>query len=147
MLRNNRGMTLIEIMIVLIIVGGMMAILAPKLMGRLSKAKMQSARIQIGELGKALDAYNLDCGTFPSTDQGLKVLLTAPSGEPACANWGPDAYVKPNMLKDPWGHEFHYEEHGGTYTLKSYGRDGKEGGTGENADISNDDDSGATAKE
>jgi general secretion pathway protein G len=133
--RNQKGMTLLEIMIVLVILGGLITILATQVSGSLKKAKMKEARIQISEVGKALDMYFTDCNQFPSTEEGLQALVAAPA---SCTNWGPDPYMK-KINKDPWGGDFVYESTGNAYTLKSLGSDHREGGSGDAADISNDD--------
>ena len=132
MLRNRRGMTLLEIMIVLAILASLIGVLASQINSRMKKAKINQAKIQIGELGKALDMYYTDCNAYPSSAEGLQALVTQPSN---CAQWGPDSYVK-KMPKDPWGTDFIYESQGNTYNLISLGADKKEGGSGENADIS-----------
>lgn len=131
-LTNEKGMTLLEIMIVLVILGGLIAILSTKVSGNLKKAKVKQARIQISEIGKALDMYFTDCNQYPSTEEGLTALTAAP---PSCTNWGPDAYLK-RVAKDPWGSDFVYESTGSNYVLKSYGSDHVEGGTGDAADLS-----------
>ena len=138
-IRNNRGMTLIEIMIVLLILGRMAGILVTKVMSSLAKARVNQAKILISEIGKALDQFNTDCGFYPTTDQGLQGLITSPGGSRACPNWGPEAYIK-KLPKDPWGTELIYAcPDGSHYTLKSLGRDKKEGGEGLDADISSED--------
>jgi general secretion pathway protein G len=138
-IKNNRGMTLIEIMIVLVILGSMAAILVTKVTKQLAKARVNEARIQISEIGKNLDQFNTDCGYYPTTDQGLQALITPPTGGRTCASWGPDPYIK-KMPHDPWTSEFIYTcTDGSHYTLKSLGADKKEGGEGLNADISSDD--------
>ncbi len=134
MIRNNKGMTLLEIMIVLVILGGLIVILAGQVTGRLKSAKIRQAKIQIAEYGKALDLYFTDCNGYPSTEEGLEALVTAPS---SCSNWGPDPYIK-KVNKDPWGNDFIYESTGNTYILKSLGSDRREGGTGDAADITSD---------
>src|ERR1700722_5786423 len=108
LLKNHKGMTLLEIMIVLAILAGLIAVLATQVNGRLKSARIKEARIQIGEYGKALDMFYTDCGFYPSPDQGLQSLLQAPSN---CANWGPDPYVK-KLANDPWSHPFVYESNG-----------------------------------
>jgi general secretion pathway protein G len=136
MIRNNKGMTLLEIMIVLVILGGLIAILATQVQGRLKKAKIGQAQIQISELGKALDMYFSDCSNYPSTEEGLEGLMTATQ---SCgANWGPDPYLKKLKKTDPWNGDFVYESTGNVYTLKSLGSDKREGGSGDAADISSD---------
>ena len=134
MIRNNKGMTLLEIMIVLVILGGLIAILATQVQGRLKKAKINQAKIQIAEYSKALDLYYTDCNHYPSTEEGMQALIAAP---PSCSNWGPDPYLK-KLMKDPWGFEFGYESTGNTFVLRSMGSDGREGGTGDAQDISSD---------
>lgn len=131
-IRNQKGMTLLEIMIVLVILGGLIAILATQVQGRLKKAKVRQAQIQISEYGKALDMYFTDCNQYPTTEEGLNALVTAPS---SCTNWGPDPYVR-KVNKDPWGGDFMYESTGPNYVLKSLGSDHREGGTGDAADVS-----------
>jgi general secretion pathway protein G len=132
-LRNERGMTLIEIMIVIAIIAGLMAVLGTQAVKFLQQAKVSQAKIQLKEIGKALEAYNLACNSYPTTDQGLGALVTSPGPE-ACANWGPDAYIKKEP-KDPWGKGMIYESDGGTFEIISLGRDKKEGGEGYDADI------------
>jgi general secretion pathway protein G len=132
MLKNSKGMTLLEIMIVLAILGGLIAILATQVTGRFKQAKIRQAKIQIAEVGKALDMYFTDCNQYPSTEEGLAALVQAPA---SCSTWGPDAYRK-GVEKDPWGNEFIYESTGNNYVLRSLGSDRREGGTGDAADIS-----------
>ena len=133
MIRNNKGMTLLEIMIVLVILGGLIAILATNVSGNLKKAKIRQAKIQIAEYGKALDMYYQDCNGYPTSEEGLGALMQAPSG---CPNWGPDPYLK-KVNKDPWGGDFFYESAGNSYVLRSFGSDKREGGAGDAADITN----------
>ncbi len=135
-LQNQRGMTLIEIVIVVAILASLMAILGNQVVKRFQKAQANQAKIQIGELSKALDMYYTDCGHYPNGTQGLQALISDEGG--GCANWGPEAYVKKNNLKDPWGNEFMYQGDGNSYAIMSYGADGREGGEGNNKDISSD---------
>ena len=130
---NERGMTLIEIMIVIVIIAGLMAVLGTGAVKYLNDSKVSTCKIQIQEIAKALDGYNLSCNQYPTTDQGLKALQTNP-GPDACPNWGPDPYMKKEP-KDPWGRPFIYESDGGTFELISLGRDRKEGGEGYDKDI------------
>lgn len=133
LVRNERGMTLIEIMIVLAIVAGLMAVLGSTANEKLQKSRVANAKIQIKELGKQLESFNLDCNVYPTSDQGLNALVQNP-GPDVCANWGPNPYLK-KLPKDPWGKEFIYESDGSTYTLRSLGRGGKDGGDGYEADL------------
>lgn len=134
-IRNSKGMTLLEIMIVLVILSGLIGVLATQVTKRLGKARVQEAKIQMSEIQKALDMFYTDCGFYPSTEQGLNALVQAPDG---CSNWGPDSYLK-NIPKDPWGSDFIYENQNGSPFLMSYGEDKREGGTALNADITSDD--------
>lgn len=130
---NNRGMTLIEIVIVVVILAGLMTILGGQVMKQFGKAKVNQAKIQMGELGKALDMFYTDCGSYPSSLNGL---LTSDGAD--CSNWGPDAYTKKNLLKDPWNSEFLYYSDGSSYSITSLGADRREGGDGLDKDISTD---------
>jgi general secretion pathway protein G len=137
--KNQRGMTLIEIMIVLVILGSMAGILVVKVSDSLKKSRVQQAKILISEVGKALDQFNTDCGFYPTSDQGLQALVTTPVGGKTCSNWGPEAYLK-KLPKDPWRNDLVYTcTDGQHYILRSLGADGKEGGEGFNADISSED--------
>lgn len=127
-IRNHRGMTLIEIMIVLGILGGIMAMLLPRIVGQGDKAKVKEAKIMMGQVVEKISMYQNDCGTIP---ESLENLVTQDS---KCSNWGPEPYFKSIPL-DPWKNPFEYSKNGGDYTLKSLGRDGQEGGTGYNKDL------------
>lgn len=128
---NQKGMTLIEIMIVLAILASIMAILGSKFVGAQDKARIKEAKLAMGEISKALSMYYTDCGKYPAS---LELLIKP---DPACASWGPTSYLekKKTVPKDPWGNDFVYELNGSEFTLKSYGKDGVEGGDGLNADI------------
>lgn len=128
-LNNRKGMTLIEIMIVLAIIGGIAALLLPKMTGALDKAKTKEARIQMTQIVNALQMYYTDCGKYP---QSLENLVTQDAN---CNNWGPEAYLK-KAPKDPWDGDFVYELAGSEYNLKCLGKDKAEGGSGFAADIS-----------
>ena len=132
-LKNSRGMTLIEIMIVLVIVGGLIAILGQKVIGQLGSAQIKEAKIQIAEVGKSLDMFYADCGFYPPSEKGLQALTENPGD---CPNWGPDPYLK-KVPKDPWKNDLVYQQKSrSSYVLISIGADGQEGGEGKNADIS-----------
>lgn len=136
-LRNQKGMTLIEIMIVLAIIGAIVSLLGPKILGAQDKAKVREAKIQIGQIVNSLSMYYTDCGKYPASLDGLV------KQDANCSNWGPEAYYKIKKsqegIKDPWGHDFSYELKGAEYTIRSLGRDGADGGSGYDADISSDD--------
>lgn len=134
--RNKKAFTLVEIMIVLAILGSIFALLAGRFGGARDKAKVKEAKIQMGLIINALSSYNLDCGKYPQSLDGL-------AKADDCGNWGPDAYYK-QKLKDPWNRDYVYEINGSDFILKSLGKDGKEGGSGFDKDISSDDESGAS---
>jgi general secretion pathway protein G len=130
-----RGFTLLELLVVLVILGLLVGYVAPRYFGQIGKSEVKAARAQIDALEKALDTYRLDVGQYPTSEQGLAALQASPGGE---SRWqGP--YLKKAVPSDPWGHPYVYKAPGehGEYDLLSYGKDGKPGGTGENADISN----------
>ncbi len=131
--RKDRGFTLIEILIVIIIIGLLASLVGPKLFSKVSVAKQKSAKAQIELFGTALDALRLDVGKYPTTEEGLKALREKPSG---MEGWkGP--YLPKEIPSDPWGRPYVYKcpgEHG-EYDLVSFGLDGVEGGEGENMDI------------
>lgn len=132
-LRNQRGLTLIEIMVVLLIVGGLASFLGKAVYDNLKNANVKQTRLQFIEVAKQLEMYNADCAGFPSTEQGLQALTQDP-GKDVCPNWGPVAYLKA-MPKDAWGRPIVYESDGATYVLKSLGADRREGGTGDGKDL------------
>jgi general secretion pathway protein G len=131
-LNNSKGMTLLEIMIVLAIIGSILAAVGPRIFGQQDKAKVQEAKLIMSNITSSLNMYYTDCGKYPDSLEGL---VTADSG---CANWGPEAYIK-KIPTDPWGAAFVYEVDGGSYVLKSLGKDKKEGGDGYGKDITSDD--------
>lgn len=136
MLREERGFTLIEIMVVLIIIGLLAGIVVPRLMGRTEEAKRTKAAVQIKNLQSALDLYKLDSGIYPSTDQGLQALVEKPAVGEIPRRWKEGGYID-KIPKDPWGNNYVYIGPGvhGDYDLYSYGADGEEGGEGKDADI------------
>ena len=113
------GMTLLEIMIVLAIIGSLMAFLIPQVTARMNKAKIGQTKIAIGQIVQALNNFQIDCGKYPAS---LEFLTKA---DPDCANWGPDPYMK-KVPKDAWQHDFSYEITGTDYRVKSPGYNGKE---------------------
>ena len=133
--RVSKGFTLLELLVVMVIIGLLAGLVAPRYFAQVGKSQTKVAKAQIDSLEKALDQYRLDVGRYPSTEEGLQALVAAPSGE---ANWaGP--YLRKGIPPDPWGRPYVYAQPGthGDYDLQSYGKDGREGGTGEDADIVN----------
>ena len=126
---NQKGMTLIEIMIVLIIIGGLASVLAPNVMRQLRRGNIDTAKIQIREIGKQLNLFYADCGFYPDD---LESLVEAPDN---CPSWGPESYMK-KLPKDPWNAGYVYELKGSDYVLTSEGADKRPGGTGSDKDIS-----------
>ncbi|NTW34959.1 MAG: type II secretion system major pseudopilin GspG [Syntrophobacteraceae bacterium] len=131
-----RGFTLLELLVVLVVLGMLFAIMTPQVMNMLSGAKSDTVGLQIETLGTALHYYKLDAGTYPSTEQGLAVLWQRPKD---ATNWRGPYIRKKQHLLDPWGREYLYKYPGrkGPFDLYSLGADGKEGGSGEDADVGN----------
>ncbi len=131
---RQRGFTLIELLVVLAILGLMAGIVGPQVIQYLGESKTKTARLQIEELGSALDLFLLDVGRYPSSEEGLLALVEAPSGS---EKWhGP--YLKKKLVPvDPWGSRYHYRVPGehGAYDLYSLGSDKLPGGDDENQDI------------
>lgn len=129
------GFTLLELLVVVAIIGLLAGYVGPRYFGQIGKAEVKAARAQIDALEKSLDAYRLDIGRYPSTEQGLGALMVAPSG---VGKWsGP--YLKKAIPPDPWGRSYLYKSPGehGEFDLYSLGRDGAPGGSGEDADVTN----------
>jgi general secretion pathway protein G len=131
--RKTVGFTLLELLVVIVIIGLLAGYVAPRYFGQVGKSEVQVARAQIDSLEKALDQYRLDNRHYPSAEQGLDALVTKPANETAWA--GP--YLKKAVPNDPWGRAYVYRMPGSKseYDLYSLGRDGKPGGSGEDADI------------
>ncbi|GIL17803.1 MAG: type II secretion system protein GspG [Oligoflexia bacterium] len=129
---NQRGMTLIEILIVLAIIGTLMAVLIPQVTSRLDKSRVGQTKIAMGQVVNALNLYYTDCGKFPKSLEGLS------KSDADCPNWGPEPYLK-KTPKDAWNRDFAYEIEGNNYLIKSLGSDGREGGDGYGKDITSED--------
>jgi general secretion pathway protein G len=129
-----RGMTLIEILVVLVLIGIVLGIVGGNFIGRGEKAKADAAKIEIGQIGQALDLFKLEVGRYPSTQEGLQALISAPTG---VSNWNGPYWKRSTLPKDPWSNEYRYVAPGqhGAYDIISYGADGKEGGEGADKDI------------
>jgi len=135
---RQRGFTLLEIMVVVVILGMLVAIVAPNVLENQDKAMVEKARADIQALEQAFDMYKLDNSIYPSTDQGVQALVDKPSGSPEPRNYRSGGYIK-RLQKDPWGNDYQYIQPGenGPYDLYSLGADGQPGGEGDAADIGN----------
>jgi len=135
---RQRGFTLIEVMVVVIILGILAAIVVPRVMSRPDDARITKAKSDIRALESALNLYKLDNFVYPSTDQGLQALAQKPGGTPEPRNWKQGGYID-RMPKDPWGQEYLYLSPGvqGLIDIYSFGADGQQGGDGVNAEIGN----------
>ncbi|MCK4837263.1 MAG: type II secretion system major pseudopilin GspG [Desulfobulbaceae bacterium] len=133
LLKDNRGFSLIEIMVVMIIIGLLASFIGPQLFGKLGKAKQTTAKAQIEMLMTALDAYRLDVDKYPSQQEGLEALVRDP-GE---SDWTGPYLAKAKIPLDPWKHPYLYRNPGqtGEVEISSLGKDNKEGGEGEDADV------------
>jgi general secretion pathway protein G len=138
--QKQSGFTLIEVMVVLAIIGGMLALVAGNVIGNAGEARIKTTKSQIKLIENALDLYKLDNYIYPTTEQGLEALIAKPSGSPEAKNWKSGGYLKGGKLpQDAWGNEFIYFYESGMYEILSLGADGQEGGEEELADISSND--------
>jgi general secretion pathway protein G len=138
--RNERGFTLIELMVVIVILGILAGLIIPKIMGRPDEARSAKARMQIESMETALKLYKLDNGNYPTTEQGLQALVKAPDVGGLAKNWRQGGYLeKGKVPKDPWDRDFIYVSPGlhGDFDLSCLGADGEEGGEEKNKDINN----------
>jgi general secretion pathway protein G len=131
---NQKGFTLIELMVVLAIIGVLAALIVPNVLSRADDARITAARTDVGNLMQALKLYKLDNQRFPSGEQGLNALKIKPTTEPIPGNWKP--YLD-KLPSDPWGRPYLYLNPGlkGEVDVLSFGADGQAGGEGNNADI------------
>lgn len=132
---DSHGFTLLELLVVMVIIGLLASYVGPKFFDQVGKSETKATKAQIVAFGKALDAYRLDTGHYPTTDQGLNALVTKPAGE---LKWsGP--YMQASIPLDPWGNAYLYEmpgKDGQEFEIRSLGKDGKPGGAGDASDIS-----------
>jgi general secretion pathway protein G len=133
---RSKGFTLIELMVVLVILGVLAAMIAPKIMDRPDEARIVAARQDIATVIQALKMYRLDNIRYPTTEQGLQALVTKPALAPIPENWKSGGYLE-KLPKDPWGHPYVYLNPGrhGDIDVISLGADGESGGEGKDADI------------
>ncbi|MBI4446502.1 MAG: type II secretion system major pseudopilin GspG [Acidobacteria bacterium] len=131
---HNRGFSLIELIVVLVILGLLATVVGPRVMDRLGKGKTEIAKLQIDQFEGALGLFRFDVGRYPSTAEGLQALIENNGG---IQNWGGPYLDRKSVPKDPWGRDYQYQSPGqnGDFDLWSTGADGAEGGQGENADI------------
>lgn len=134
--KRQRGFTLLEVMVVVVILGILAALVVPKIISRPDEARVIAARQDIASLMQALKLYRLDNQRYPATEQGLQALATQPTAAPLAANWKSGGYVE-RLPLDPWGHPYQYLSPGvrGEIDVFSLGADGMAGGSGSDADV------------
>ncbi|KJR41275.1 general secretion pathway protein G [Candidatus Magnetoovum chiemensis] len=136
--KNPKGFTLLEVLVVIFILGLLVAIVAPKIIGRTDDAKITEAKVQIRNFQTALKMYKLDNGVYPTTDQGLDALIHEPATEPIPKKYRQGGYLENNKIPlDPWENPYIYASPGlnNDIEILSLGSDGQEGGDGINSDI------------
>ena len=133
-MKRHAGMTLIEILVVLVLIGIVLGIVGGNFIGKGEKAKADAAKIEIGQISQTLDLYKLELGRYPTTQEGLQALISAPAG---VNNWNGPYWKRQSLPRDPWGNEYKYTSpaQSAAYEIVSLGADGKEGGDGPNKDI------------
>jgi general secretion pathway protein G len=131
-----RGLTLIEVMVVIVILGILAALIVPSVINRPDDARAVAAKQDISTINQALKLYRLDNQRYPTTEQGLQALVAPPAAPPPAPNWKTGGYLE-RLPKDPWGNPYLYLNPGarGEIDVFSYGADGVQGGTGRDADI------------
>lgn len=134
---NNKGFTLIEMLIVIALIGMVATLVGVNVIKRLDESRVNTTKIQMKQLMTVLDDFRRVCGFYPSTDQGLDALVHAPQGK-ECKGYDPEGFIK-KIPKDAWDNDFVYTSDGNHFILKSLGSDKQEGGTGLAADISSED--------
>lgn len=137
-MKNQRGFTLIEIMVVVVILGVLAAFVVPQILSRPDEAKMVKAQQDVIRIESALDMYRLDNGIYPSQGQGLQALVQRPNTPPVPSHYSSNGYLR-RMPMDPWGHPYQYRNPGihGDIDIFSLGADGREGGDGVDEEIGN----------
>jgi general secretion pathway protein G len=132
--RTEAGFTLIEIMVVVFILGLLITLVAPRILGRTDEARQTKAAADIKAIEQALSLYKLDNGFYPTTEQGLEALVIPPTTGLVPRRWNPDGYLEKVPL-DPWDLPYVFESDGSAYVIRSFGADGSEGGDGAASDI------------
>jgi general secretion pathway protein G len=139
-LKSQRGMSLVEILIALTLLGIAGTFVVGQVTQNLQEGQVQSAKIQIQKIGDILREYKRKCGRYPTTEQGLDALVAAPTSGKTCKRYPPDGFIEGRVPKDPWDTEFIYESDGKRYEIISLGGDEEEGGEDEiDKDISSKD--------
>lgn len=136
--KNSRGFTLIELMVVIVILSLLAVLVGPKIIGRSDDAKVADAKVQIRNIETALKLYKLDNGDYPGTEQGLQALVEKPTTGKIPKKYKSEGYLEnKNVPQDPWGNDYVYLSPGehGDYDLSSFGGDSVRGGEGKDADI------------
>lgn len=137
---SQNGMSLIEILIALTLLGLAGTFVAGKVTERLQEGQVQTAKIQIRSISERLKEFRRDCNFIPTTDQGLDALVEKPTGGRECKRYAPGGYIEGGKVpQDPWDGEYIYESDGKTFTIISLGSDNAEGGEGADADINSKD--------
>jgi general secretion pathway protein G len=140
---QQQGFSLIEVLVVVVIMGMLIGLIGPNVLGQVDRARVTTAKSDIASLSQALDMYKLDNHFYPTTDQGLEALVRRPQSSPEPRNWNPEGYIKGSKLPlDPWDGEYVYMSPGEDnrpYELLSYGADARSGGEGYSSDISSSD--------
>lgn len=141
--KQQQGFSLIEVLVVVVIMGMLIGLIGPNVLGQVDRARVTTAKSDIASLSQALDMYKLDNHFYPTTDQGLQALVRRPQSSPEPRNWNPEGYIKGSKLPlDPWDGEYVYMSPGEDnrpYELLSLGADARSGGEGYSADISSSD--------
>lgn len=134
---RQRGFTLIEIMVVVVIIGLLTAVVTTQVVGRIDEARVTKAKQDLKQIEFALTMYRMDNSRYPTTEQGLQALVVRPTSEPQPINWKAEGYLA-RLSQDPWKNDYVYVSPGenGPYDLWSLGADQREGGEGTDADIS-----------
>ena len=132
---TNEGFSLIELMIVIAILGLLIGIVGPKLINSFDKAKVDTTKVQMKQMASTLKTYRLDCGQYPTSDQGLEALIDKTAVGDTCKNYAPGGYLGKTLPKDAWDKPFLYDSDGSVFSIKSLGADKKEEGVDYNADI------------